>query len=987
VVKLDFLGAREDVEPEGLEKTGASISYFRGKPEEWKTGLPAYSGIIYRDLWPGIDLAYKGEMDKLKYEFIVHPGADPSEVKLAYRGAERVALTAEGRLEVKTPVGGFEDDIPVAYQEVDGKRMGVPVTYSLEGVAESQSAAAVSSSWIKSESGPESRAHIYGFEVCKYDRSRILVIDPAVLVYCGYIGGANEDTSKDLAIDESGCVYLTGHTYSTEASFPVTVGPDLTYNGDYQAFVAKIDPSGTGLVYCGYIGTVNGGDFCAIDVDGSGNAYVTQSTTATQSSFPVTVGPDLTHNGDLDAFIAKVNPSGTALIYCGYIGGANYDIAMAMSVDSSGNAYVVGETYSNASSFPVKVGPDLTFNGNSDAWIAKVNAAGSGLEYCGYIGGSGGEVASGVAVDSSGHAYLSGHTDSSATSFPVKVGPSLVFSGGGGYVAKVDPSGAGLVYCGYIAGTWWTNIAVDGSGCAYVSGPANQNLPATVGPDLTYGGGDSDFFVAKVSSSGSALVYCGYIGGAARDEGTQIAVDGSNNAYVTGFTYSDESSFPVIEGPDLTYNGQSDGVIAKVNPAGTALVYCGYIGGSGDDRGYGIAVDASGNAFVSGYTASGPDTFPIGTGPDLTYNGGGDAFMAKVSSVPGPPITSLLPDSADAGDPGFLLSVIGSEFVDGAVVRWDGSARPTTFVSEFEVDATIDASDLLAGKTVQVTVRNPNGGISNALPFTIDNPLPSLTSISPTQVTGGGAVFTLTVLGSNFVPNSIVRWNGSARTTTYVSATEVKGAILSTDIAAGGEAQVTVFNPAPAGGASSALAVQVSSFTLSASPVSATVTAGQSATYTIQLTPQFGSFDASVSFSCAGLPSKCSASFSPTSANPGAGSVTTTLTLTTTAASSSAGGLLSGPAGYGPPALGLLAFGLILFLWSGIRKYFPWRLNRRWLAACALVCLVILIGSCSAGGGDDNHSNTGTPKGTYQISVQGTSGNMTVPTVVTLIVN
>jgi len=118
---------------------------------------------------------------------------------------------------------------------------------------------------------------------------------------------------------------------------------------------------------------------------------------------------------------------------------------MAMSVDSSGNAYVVGETYSNASSFPVKVGPDLTFNGNSDAWIAKVNAAGSGLEYCGYIGGSGGEVASGVAVDSSGHAYLSGHTDSSATSFPVKVGPSLVFSGGGGYVAKVDPSGAGLV--------------------------------------------------------------------------------------------------------------------------------------------------------------------------------------------------------------------------------------------------------------------------------------------------------------------------------------------------------------------------------------------------------------------------------------------------------------------------------------------------------------------------------------------------------------
>lgn len=985
VVKLDFLGSRQDVKPEGLEKTGASISYFRGKPEEWKTGLPAYSGIIYRDLWPGIDLAYKGDMDKLKYEFIVHSGADPSKIKLAYRGAERVALTAEGRLEVKTPAGGFEDDTPVAYQEVDGRRAGVPVTYSLEDITEDQSSAAASGPGITQADRSDSRAHVYGFVVGEYERSQTLVIDPAVLVYCGYIGGVNEDGGKAIAVDGSGNVYIAGRASSDASTFPVTVGPDLTPNTGTDAYVAKVDASGTNLVYCGYLGSASPWDDGGIAVDASGNAYVTGFTSSNQSTFPVTVGPDLTYNGLIDAFIAKVNASGTGLVYCGYIGGAYDDTAQSIAVDESGNAYVSGNTYSSQTTFPVKVGPDLTYNGGRDAFVAKINASGTGFDYCGYIGGSGGELASGIAIDSAGSIYVSGHTSSSAATFPVKVGPSLIYTGGG-YVAKVAPSGTELVYCGYIAGTWWTNIAVDSSGSAYVTGSANSDLPVLVGPDLTFNGGD-DAFVAKVDPSGAALLYCGYIGGSNNDAGSDIAVDNSGNAYVVGGTASTEATFPVVNGPDLTHNGGNDGFIAKVDPSGTALIDCGYIGGSGSDGCGGIAVDDQGNAYVCGGTSSSEATFPIIGGPDLTYNGGSDAFVAKLSAVPGPPITSLLPGSADAGDPGFLLSVIGSEFVDGAVVRWDGSARPTTFVSEFEVDATIDASDLVAGKTVQVTVRNPNGGISNALAFTISNPLPSLASLSTTHVTGGGAAFALTVLGSNFVPNSVVRWNGNSRTTTYVSATEVQGAILSTDIAAGGEAQVTVFNPAPAGGASSAIVLPVSGFTLGSSPASATVTAGQSATYTIQLTPQFGSFDSSVSFNCAGLPSKCTASFSPTSGTPGAGGVTTTLTLTTKASSSSASAGLLRATGFGPPAMGLLAIGLTMLLGNVIRKRVPWRLNRRWLAACALVCLIILISGCSAGGGDDNQTNTGTPKGTYQISVQGTSGNMTIPTVVTLVVN
>jgi hypothetical protein len=985
VVKLDFLGSRKDVEPEGMEKTGANISYFRGKPEEWKTGLPAYSRIIYRDLWPGIDLAYKGEMDKLKYEFIVHPGADPAKIRLAYRGAERVALTKEGRLEVKTPAGAFEDDSPVAYQEVDGKQTGVPVTYSLKDVAESQSSAVVSGSGNTPAAGPESPTHVYGFVVGDYDRSRTLVLDPAVLVYCGYIGGVNEDGGKAIAVDGSGNVYITGRAFSDASTFPVTVGPDLTPNTGTDAYVAKVDASGTNLVYCGYLGSASPWGDGGIAVDASGNAYVTGFTSSNQSTLPVKIGPDLTHNGGIDAFVAKVNSAGTDLVYCGYIGGSGDDTCLGIAVDDSGNAYVSGETYSSQTTFPVKVGPDLTYNGGgADAFIARVNASGTELDYCGYIGGSGGETASGIAIDSAGSIYVSGHTSSSATTFPVKVGPSLIYTGGG-YVAKVASSGTELVYCGYIAGTWWTNIAVDSSGSAYVTGSANSDLPVLVGPDLTFNGG-IDAFVAKVDPAGTGLVYCGYIGGAADDDGWDISVDASGHAYVAGRTTSTETSFPVVNGPDLTHNGGDDGFIAKVDPSGMALIDCGYIGGTNNDRCNGIAVDDQGNAYVCGTTTSSEATFPVIGGPDLTYNGGGDAFVAKLSAVPGPPITSLLPDSVDAGDPGFFLSVIGSEFVDGAIVRWGGSSRPTTFISSSELQVTIDASDLAAGRTVQVTVRNPDGGVSNALPFTIDNPLPSLTSLSTTQVTGGGVAFSLTVLGSNFVPNSIVRWNGSDRVATYVSTTELQAAITATDIATGGDAQITVFNPSPAGGASGAMAFHVSSFTLSASTASVTVTAGQSATYTIQLTPQYGSFDSAVSFGCVGAPSKCTATFSPTSLTPGAGNATTTLTLTTSASSSSTAAALQSANRFGPPALGLFVLAVIAFLGNAIRRRMPWRVGRRWLAACALVCLALAIGSCSAGG-DGGNNYTGTPKGTHTISVQGTSGNMTVPLSITLVVN
>jgi len=205
----------------------------------------------------------------------------------------------------------------------------------------------------------------------------------------------------------------------------VTVGPDLTNNGGSDAFVAKLNAAGTALVYCGYIGGLSSDSASAIAVNASGNAYVIGATQSTQTTFPETGGPDLTHNGDNDAFIAKVNASGSALSYCGYIGGENYDVVEAVAVDGSGNAYVTGYTASTEGTFPDAVGPDLTFNGGLDAFVAKVNSAGTSLAYCGYIGGSADDRGMSVAVDASGNAYLTGSTLSTEASFPETVGPDL----------------------------------------------------------------------------------------------------------------------------------------------------------------------------------------------------------------------------------------------------------------------------------------------------------------------------------------------------------------------------------------------------------------------------------------------------------------------------------------------------------------------------------------------------------------------------------
>ena len=633
-VKLDFVGADPAVRPVGEDPAETVISYFRGRPEEWHTGLRTFRRVVYPNLWPGIDLAYYGVDGALKYEFIVHPGANPDRIRLAYRGAQTVALNPTGQIEVTTPIGGFADDLPIAWQDASRGRTAVEAVFRLIPATVGTAKAADHEEGIS-----------FGFDLGAYNLSRDLVVDPALLFYCGYVGGSETDYGFDIGVDATGYAYLTGITASDQNTFPLRSGPDLTYNGSWDAYVAKVDRSGTGLIYAGYIGGAWEDSSTGIAVDSAGSAYVTGSTNSPPATFPAHVGPDLTFNGGPhDAFVAKINPAGTDLMYAGYIGGAEDDQGTGIAVDTAGNAYVTGKTSSDQSAFPVFGGPDLTYNGPfSDAFVAKVNSLGTALDYAGYIGGSGDDSGTGIAVDRAGNAYVVGRTNSRQSTFPAVGGPDLTYNGDEDvFVAKVSQLGTTLSYAGYIGGISYDHgagVAVDASGNAYVTGwtySDQATFPVLGGPDLTHNSyGYPDAFVARINPSGTTLIYAGYIGGADTELSYDIAVDEAGNAVVTGFTDSDQTTFPILDGPDLTYNGNDDVFVTEVNPVG-ALAYAGYIGGAGQDWGRGVAVNGSGT-YVTGLTNSSQATFPVIGGPDVTFNGRGDggtdAFVAKVSAT------------------------------------------------------------------------------------------------------------------------------------------------------------------------------------------------------------------------------------------------------------------------------------------------------------------------------------------------------------------
>jgi hypothetical protein len=432
---------------------------------------------------------------------------------------------------------------------------------------------------------------------------------------------------------------------------------------------------------------------------------VTGETGSSPASLPVTVGPSLNFGGGvLDAFVAKVKADGTGFDYLGYIGGSDVDRGFAIAVDSSGSAYVTGETGSPSSSLPVTVGPSLTFGSLRDAFVAKVKPDGTGLVYLGYIGGDGVDVGSGIAVDSAGNAYVTGGTSSPESSFPV-----------------------------------------------------------TVGPKLTYNGSDNklfgDAFIAKVKADGTGFVYAGYIGGSGGDTGFDVKLDGAGNAYVVGATTS--TNFPVTDGSAFkggtTYG---DAFVAVVKADGTGLIAVGYFGGANDDVGTGIALDGANNVYITGTTISTEATFPVTAEPFLAYKGFQDAFVAKLRfsvNANAPTVTGISPSSGSING-GTSVTISGTKFANGATVSFGGVAATNVIVvSDIRITATTPPHTAGA---VSVLVTNPNGDTGVlAQGFTyIAPPMPIITSVSRQGKN-------LLVVGQNFDSGAVILLNGERRRT------------------------------------------------------------------------------------------------------------------------------------------------------------------------------------------------------------------------------
>ncbi len=391
-----------------------------------------------------------------------------------------------------------------------------------------------------------------------------------------------------------------------------------------------IDPV---LAYSTYLGGLGSDAGMGVAVDAAGNAYVTGATAST--NFPTTSGAlQTTAQGGGDAFVAKLNAAGTQLVYATYLGGSGNDVGTGIAVDAAGSAYVTGSTSSG--DFPVTSDAFQTGNhGSNDAFVAKLSADGARLVYASYLGGSGSDVATGIAVDAAGNAYVTGQT--SSPDFPTTPGAFQTSRPGveNGFVAKLGADGTALAYATYLGGSsedGATGIAVDGAGNAYVTGyTASTNFPVTPGAYQASNHGGDDAFAAKLNAAGAQLVYATYLGGLANDEGTAIAVDSAGNAYITGAT--DSANFPTTLGAFQTRkSGGADAFVAKLSAAGTQLVYGTYLGGSSSDGGTGVAVDAVGNAYVTGYTSS--LDFP--TTPDAiqrTRRGRQDAFVAKLNAT------------------------------------------------------------------------------------------------------------------------------------------------------------------------------------------------------------------------------------------------------------------------------------------------------------------------------------------------------------------
>ncbi|WP_301171998.1 SBBP repeat-containing protein [Brevibacillus nitrificans] len=622
-VRLDlhFLGAERSQEPEGKKLLPGRIHYLKGRdPAQWHVDIPIFQEIVYPQLWPGVDLLFRCANGQIKYEFAIQPGADLSQIRYTYRGAEKLTLAEDGDLLIHTALGTVPDSKPVSFQVKEEQHIEVSSAFVL----------------IQDEEG-----YTVTFQIGEnYDPHTVLFIDPGIY-YSTYFGGSDKELETRLKTDSTGNLYLFGTT--TSADLPNMQGdlqPGL--EGTSDAYVMKLDPTGSHLVYVTYLGGSGTDQGEGIFVDTAGNAYLTGITTS--DDFPVTAGaPQMSLQGKQDAYVAKLSGSGSTLIYATYLGGTGSDAGASIAVDAEGNAYVTGSTRS--ADFPTTEGiaQPLYGGGAGDGFVTKLNAEGTALIYSTFVGGTSGDAGIGIAVDATNHAYITGQT-------------------------------------------------------------ASLDFPTTADAmQPVYGGGATDGFVTKLSPDGSAFLFSTFLGGSENDVGVSIVVDSNGNPYVTGITSS--ADFPTTANAyQRELAGSNDAFVTRLDPLGRTRVYSTYLGGAGDDQGLSIRIDDFGEAHVAGVTTS--MNFPTSSDAYQTEAGGdSDSFVTMVNTVDTPSILS-------SGD----IFVTQTRGLQGAIVTYPAPLITNSCPAGYTVTCDPPSGSFFPVGTTTVTcmLTDPCGGFAES---------------------------------------------------------------------------------------------------------------------------------------------------------------------------------------------------------------------------------------------------------------------------------
>lgn len=623
---ITLTGANPNAQMKGEGGVVNRANYFLGNnPSRWRSGVPAFQRVRVESVYPGIDLLHYGNQQQLEYDFEVAPEADPQLIAMQFRGADQLHLRQDtGELIIEMGDVELRQPRPLIYQMIGGHRRLISGDYDLRD------------------------ATTLGFVIGEYDHKLPLIIDP-VVSYSKLFGGSGDDTFWALALDSDGNVYIAGETLSpnlaSAGAFQTNLAGVLSGHGD--VVVSKLNNQGafTADGYSTYIGGIADDAALALAVDGAGNAFVTGYTGSTDfpTRFPIQTNIMGTATPfpapPLDLFVAKINPSGSNLVFSTFYGGSQDELGVGIALDANTNVYVVGRT--SSSNFPTANTIWTNLSGGTDGFVLNLDATGTNVLYSRYLGGAGNDFARDVVVNLSGNPVVVGYT--SSTNFPVTTNAVQHFLNqttnlsyvDDAFVSELDAASGALIHSTFLGGTNQDRAiraAVDPAGAIYVAGLSlsgdfprtSTNFYTTVVSNSTY----ADVFVVKLNPTQTNLDYSITFGGSARDQVWDIAVDTLGRASVVGETLSVDfptSSLNGILGG--TNAGGTDAFIAQINSAGNAFTYAALMGSPAEDAGYGVTVDSGGNAYFVGRTAS--EKFPTKPFTYLPFSDRG-AFIVKM---------------------------------------------------------------------------------------------------------------------------------------------------------------------------------------------------------------------------------------------------------------------------------------------------------------------------------------------------------------------